>query len=500
MVPEIEAEGSQWRMLGIQAKNRLEWVLCHLANMHQSVTTVAFYDTLGPEASRFIIAQTELTSMAVSVEYVKKISQMKIEDASQEINKCVLLKNLIVFEDDIPEEDRALAKQAELNIYTLKEVVEIGRKFKEEGKATKTLPDPDHVYMFSYTSGTTGDPKGVKLTHKMILACGYAVNQRLTDKVNENDSYCSYLPAAHSFEQALFGVAIQEGMKVGFFGGIILKLTDDIALLKPTLFPSVPRLFNRIYGKIMDKFKEAQGLKGMLINIAVDSKLRHLRNGDGVHHFLYDRLVFNKVKNMLGGKVRIMITGSAPIAADVLEFLKVCFCCEICEGYGMTESSAGTCITAPEDPETGHVGGPLQNVKVRLRDIPEMGYLSTNDPPKGEVCLWGPSITKGYFKNPEKTAEAFHGEWLLSGDVGMIYPNGAIKIIDRAKNIFKLSQGEYIAPEKLENVYVQSEWIAQTWVFGDSLRDHIIGIFVCDPDRIKKYCKETGKVMDEALM
>jgi long-chain acyl-CoA synthetase len=126
----------------------------------------------------------------------------------------------------------------------------------------------------------------------------------------------------------------------------------------------------------------------------------------------------------------------------------------------MTETSAGSFVSFPDDPETGHVGGPLQNVKYRLRDIPEMGYLHTNDPPKGEVVMWGPSMMDGYFKNPDKTAEAFHdGDWLLSGDVGMILPNGALKIVDRAKNIFKLSQGEYIAPEKLENVYVKSEFV-----------------------------------------
>jgi long-chain acyl-CoA synthetase len=110
-----------------------------------------------------------------------------------------------------------------------------------------------------------------------------------------------------------------------------------------------------------------------------------------------------------------------------------------------------------------------------------MGYLSTDNPPRGEVCFWGPSVMKGYFKNPEKTAEAFHNDWLLSGDVGMILPNGSIKIIDRAKNIFKLSQGEYIAPEKLENVYVQSEWILQVWVYGDSLRDFALAFVVLDP-------------------
>ena len=146
------------------------------------------------------------------------------------------------------------------------------------------------------------------------------------------------------------------------------------------------------------------------------------------------------MKQRLGGSVRVMITGSAPISGDVLEFLKICFCCDICEGYGMTETCAGSCLTYEGDPTVGIVGGPLQNVKIRLKDIPEMGHLSSNPIPAGEVCFWGPSIMKGYFRNPEKTAEAFTEDgWLRSGDVCVVFKNGAMKIVDRAKNIFKLS-------------------------------------------------------------
>lgn len=193
-----------------------------------------------------------------------------------------------------------------------------------------------------------------------------------------------------------------------------------------------------------------------------------------------------------------MITGSAPIAPEVIDFLKISFCCEIMEGYGMTETSAGSFTTLYADPVAGHVGGPLANVKCRLRDIPEMGHLHSCDPPRGEICMKGSSIMAGYFKNPEKTAEAFdENGWLLSGDVGVVNPNGSIKIIDRAKNIFKLSQGEYIAPEKLENVYVQSSYVMQTWIYGDSLRDHIIGFFVVDPANTKKWCEANGQTLSQ---
>ena len=194
-----------------------------------------------------------------------------------------------------------------------------------------------------------------------------------------------------------------------------------------------------------------------------------------------------------------MITGSAPISPDVLDFLKIAFCCPIVEGYGMTETSAGSFTTLVGDPVSGHVGGPLCNVKCRVKDIPEMNYMSTNNPPTGELCIWGSSIMSGYFKNPEKTLEAFHDGWLCSGDVAQINPNGSVKIIDRAKNIFKLSQGEYIAPEKLENIYIQSGWLDQVWIHGEALNDFIVMIAVINMPALEKWKEENNLEEDAAL-
>jgi len=135
-----------------------------------------------------------------------------------------------------------------------------------------------------------------------------------------------------------------------------------------------------------------------------------------------------------------MVTASAPLSAEVLDFLRIAFCCDLREGYGMTETCGASCATFTADPTSGTVGGPLAQVKLRLRDIPEMNYLHTNDPPKGEVCFWGPSNMQGYFKNPEKTAETKGKDgWIYSGDVGRINKNMSLSIVDRAKNIFKLS-------------------------------------------------------------
>lgn len=191
----------------------------------------------------------------------------------------------------------------------------------------------------------------------------------------------------------------------------------------------------------------------------------------------------------------MMVTGGAPIDANVLNFLRIAFCCPILEGYGQTESCGGATVTHPNDTGSGYVGGPIACCKIKLADIPEMEYYSTDKPyPRGEILFKGPSITKGYYKNPEKTKEAFTEDgWLRSGDVGMILPNGCVKIIDRAKNIFKLAQGEYIAPEKLENVYCQSPLVGQIFVHGDSLKSYLVAIIVPDFIEVKKWAEAQGK-------
>lgn len=190
-----------------------------------------------------------------------------------------------------------------------------------------------------------------------------------------------------------------------------------------------------------------------------------------------------------------MITGSAPIDPTVLNLLKVCFMCPFLEGYGLTETSGGSSVTRPNDPNTGHVGGPLPCIKWKLMDVEAMNYLSTDKPyPRGELLMKGPAVTSGYYKNPEKTKEAFDNDgWFKTGDVAMIFPNGSAKIIDRSKNIFKLSQGEYIAPEKIEGVFGLSNWIGQSMLYGDSLRSCTVAVIVPHLHKVKEWAAANGK-------
>lgn len=231
-----------------------------------------------------------------------------------------------------------------MKIICYDEVIQAGRQAKASGNYSSVVAKPEDVFMFSYTSGTTGDPKGVKVTHKMIISCATAIKSNFNQVFDEDDIFISYLPAAHSFEQCIQGCSTITGMKIGFYAGNVLTLTDDCAKLKPTFFASVPRLYNRIYGKVMAGIKAATGVKGWLVNKAISAKLENYHNHLGVTHAIYDKIVFKKFKEILGGNVKLMITGSAPISGEVLDFLKICFCSDILEGYGMTETSAASCL------------------------------------------------------------------------------------------------------------------------------------------------------------
>ena len=317
-------------------------------------------------------------------------------------------------------------------------------------------PTADDVYIFSYTSGTTGDSKGVKLCHKNIIKT--AACNKIRVAMVPGESIISYLPYTHVFEQILLGFSLQEGLNIGFYSGDPTRIAEDCSMLKPHFFPSVPRLYNRIYSKIKGQFDDATGIKKWLVDRAVGSKSASQAATGAYTHGCWDKLVFGKTKGILGGNVRVMVTGSAPIDKTVLDFLKLCFCCPIAEGYGLTESSAASTIMDIEDTVSGHVGGPVESIKIRLKDLPDMNYTSADLPyPRGEICMYGPSIFSGYYKRPDKTAECFDAEgWFMTGDVAQVYPNGSIKIIDRSKNLFKLSQGEYIAPEKIEQILTLS--------------------------------------------
>ncbi|CDW89813.1 long-chain-fatty-acid--ligase 5 [Stylonychia lemnae] len=481
--PVQEAEGKNYRFMGIFSKNREEWAIVNLASMRSSVTIVPFYDSLGPEALSFVLNQTELITMCVDSASLRTLLKVA--------GNAHTLKNIITF-DKADEDQEKQTKELGIRMISFNDVLEEGRKVQN---AKFTEPTPDTIYMFCYTSGTTGDPKGAKLSHRYLLGCSqYCLYARAG--LCEQDVSISYLPYAHIFEQAIFVTSLGFGFRHGYYSGDPLKLFEDIALLKPTSLVVVPRIMNRIYDKIMAGVANSSGFKQGLFNRAVATKLENLRNNCQFTHWLYDRTVFKPIRDLFGGNLNKMIIGSAPISNEVLSFFKIALGFHIHEIYGQTEAGPLT-VTLSFDPTSGHVGGVSATCKLRLRDIPEMEYYHTDNPPRGEVQMKGSHMFDGYFKAPEKTLDTMDDGWITTGDVGIVFPNGSIKLVDRAKNIFKLNQGEYIAPEKLENVYCQCSLISQMFVYGDSLQSFLLGFVVIDQDVVKKWAQDRNIAFDD---
>ena len=318
--------------------------------------------------------------------------------------------------------------------------------------------------------------------------------------IAEDEVYLSYLPLAHVFERIVITLCLYKAVKIGLYSGDVQKLKYDLEDLKPTAFASVPRLYNRFYDIIQSEIKKLKGFQRTLVDRAIASKLYYLRSGAYYSHKIYDALVFNKMKKAFGGKVHLMVTGSAPISRDIIDFLKICCSCPILEGYGQTESTGASFLTAINDPLSGHVGGPLANTEFKLVDVKELGYTCKDVDagtglalPRGEVCIRGHGVFSGYYKDEEKTKEAVDTDgWLHTGDIAELRGNGSIRIIDRKKNIFKLAQGEYVASEKIETVYCQCPVIEEIFIYGDSLQSFLIGFVYPKHKIVMKWAKDKG--------
>ncbi|BFZ03559.1 hypothetical protein BsWGS_06594 [Bradybaena similaris] len=467
--------------VGIYSQNRVEYVIADQSFYRHSMTGVPLYDTLGEEACNFIINQAELTTIICD-------TNVKVKTLINRREHFPLLKTLIIFEP-VNNENKELAEKHKLTLLQSDEVEKLGK----ENPVTANPAKPEDLCMVCYTSGTTGTPKGAMLTHRNMVACLSAALKVLKSCgiiLSTSDTLISYLPLAHSYERILEAVALTTGARTGFFQGDVRKLMDDIKELQPTIFPSVPRLLNRFYDKVITGVN-ASMVKRILFRWAVNSKTKELKRGLIRNNSIWDKVVFRAVQGALGGRVRLITTGSAPISGSVLSVLRCIVGCPILEGYGQTENSAVSTLTIVGDSDPGHVGPPLPCNMIKLADVPEMDYFSNNN--KGEICIKGPNVFKGYLKDEEKTREALDAEgWLHTGDIGEWLPNGTLKIIDRKKNIFKLAQGEYIAPEKIENVLVQSPYVAQVFVHGDSLQASLVAIVVPDPETLPGLASKLG--------
>jgi len=491
---EVKAVGSGLAALGLRkgqtvgicSANRPEWTLTSIAAYSQSMVCVALYDTLGNDALEYIINHAEVP--------VACCSAKKLESVIKIVEKCPTLKTIVQWDEHpgwnnqseaIKPDHLKLAEAKGVRLIGYSELIKLGKEAKNE----PVSPAPDDLAFIMYTSGTTGVPKGVMLTHGNVMAC-VSGGVRGPLALKPGDIHLSYLPLAHILETTVEAGMWSCGGTIGFFGGDVRGLNDDIKALQPTIFAGVPRVFKRIQDRILGIIGSASCIAKGLLTRNYNKQVEHVRRGEpldqGAENFFKSR-----VRPNLGlSRCRLILTGAAPCGADLIEFLKVIVnpADGFCQGYGMTETAAGVACTWGRDHTMGHVGGPLHSVEIRLRDVVEMNYMSANN--TGEILCRGPSIFNGYYKNDQATAETLLDGWICTGDIGRWNGNGTLSIIDRKKNIFKLAQGEYVAAEKIEQVYGQSPLVGQIFVYGNSYKTFLLAICVPNAENLLKHLKE----------
>lgn len=496
---EGRAGGGDLPTIGLWSQNRPEWQIVDLAAQAYAKVSVSIYDTLGPNTVEYIANHAEISVIFVGSSHLPAILSLS--------PRLKFLK-VVVCLDELKDEARLVAsswaKHHRLEFFNFRELEQLGKTNRQE----PIIPSPDQIYSICYTSGTTGNPKGAILTHGQIALAVLSAGMGMS--FSEPGSVISYLPLAHIYGRIAELVAFNLGGAVGYFTGDPLRLLEDCQILRPTHFPSVPRVLNKIY-QIANATGDVPGFKGNVFRKAVSTKLANLHATGQLKHAIWDRIVFRKISRVLGGKIDSITSGSAPISADALDFLKIAFSCDVFDGYGMTETAAIIARTAAGDPtSSGTLGPPQPGCEIKLVDVPEMGYTSLDQPnPRGEICTRGPVNTPGYYKDAKNTSSTIDEEkWLHTGDIGEFDSCGRLRLIDRVKNIMKLSQGEYVALEKIENAYSGSPIIGQIFVHGDSLKDYLVGIVVPDPEflvgLIKRVLGTTvvmadRKALDEAV-
>ena len=454
--------------VAIISENRPEWVYSDIAILGLGAVDVPIYPSLTAESIEFILNNSESKGVIISTKFqLNKILKIK--------HNLRYLKFIVVLnEKDISNEEKF--------IYTFIEVQEMGKNlratdqnyFSQKMKAVKE----NELCTIIYTSGTTGVPKGVMLTHKNIISNVRSALEAYP--IGETDIFLSFLPLCHIFERmAGYYTGFSSGGQI-YFAESIETVAQNMLEAHPTILTSVPRLFERMYSKII-KNVESQPVKKQKIfywaievgkEYATAKKAGRIPITLSIKHKLADKLVFTKLREKTGGKLRFFISGGAALSRHLGEFFEAAGLI-IIEGYGLTESSPVIAANRFDDYKFGTVGKPFPEVEVKIAS-------------DGEILARGPNIMQGYFKNKKETDEVIHDGWLHTGDIGVFDANGFLMITDRKKHLFKTSTGKYIAPTPIENLFLSSKYIDQFVLIGDR-RMFLSALIVPDFEAIIEY-------------
>lgn len=454
--------------VAIISENRPEWVYSDMAILGLGAIDVPLYPSLTASSVEFILNNSESVGIIVSNKFqLNKI--LKIRE------NCRGLKWIIVLNDKdiIP---------GEKNLHTFSDVKERGNHFKRENphyfKENMRQCGENDLCTIIYTSGTTGEPKGVMLTHKNIVS---NINDALKSfDMRPTDVFLSFLPLCHIFERmAGYYTAFASGGLICYAQSID-TVAADLVDIKPTIVTSVPRLFERIYSRIIKNVESQPEKKQKIFYWALETgrkyhaarKANNIPIGLSIKHKLADKLVFGKLRARTGGNLRFFISGGAALARELGEFFEAVGIL-VCEGYGLTESSPVIAANRLDDYKFGTVGKPFPSVEIKIAQ-------------DGEILAKGPNIMQGYYKNKKETEATIKDGWLHTGDIGVFDAEGFLMITDRKKHLFKTSAGKYIAPTPIENLFLASKYIEQFILIGDR-RMFLSALIVPDFEALKEY-------------
>src|SRR5215216_5124574 len=452
--------------ISILAHTRPEWTHACFGILTAGGTLVTIYQTNSPEECQYVLHHSD--SRAVFVENAAQLAKIQqIED------QCPELEHVIVMEPDADDVGYAL---------TLEQLQERGRtRDDSEWEARYEAVTPDDICLYIYTSGTTGPPKGCLLSHGNYRAITDSVARQTVLKQGE----CSYLflPLAHAFAILIQFATFDLGVTLAYWSRDTQRIISDLTEVNPTFFPSVPRMFEKIYTLATASVEDKAQLRK---TIEVGVRVRQLQEaGHEVPAELQrafdkaEEALFKNVRGLFGQKMRECVTGAAPIAAEILEFFYACGV-PVMEGYGMTETATSATVNRPEGNNFrfGSVGKPQKGVELRIGD-------------DGEVLIKGPNIFQGYYKNDNATKETLEDGWLHTGDLGRLDEDGFLYITGRKKDIIITAGGKNITPANLENGLKQNRWISQAVVVGDR-RPYLIALITLDPEEAPALAAQLG--------
>jgi long-chain acyl-CoA synthetase len=459
--------------VSLLSNTRVEWLLCDIGIMCAAGATTTIYPSNTPTECEFIINDSD-TRFVICEDASQLDKLLSVRAAMPQVKHVVIIDGKSGHDGWVVSLDDLKRKGRERHQATPAQYEEVARSVESH-----------HLATLIYTSGTTGMPKGVELTHDNWVFEGEAMDA--IGVMSPADKQYLWLPMAHSFGKVLEVALIRIGIPTAIDGRID-KIVENLAVVKPTFVAAVPRIFEKVYNKVVSGAKDGGGVKYKIFTwaLGVGKEVSQLKQAGkkpvgllGIKYGIADKLVFSKLKARFGGRLRFFISGSAALNRDIAEFFHAADML-ILEGYGLTETSAASYVNRLEKYKFGTVGLPVPGVEVRIAEE------------DGEILLGGRGIMRGYHNNPEANAETLDNGWLRTGDIGVIDADGFLKITDRKKDLIKTSGGKYVAPQNLEGKLKAScTYLSQVIVHGNN-RNFCSALITLEPDNLAKWGNDNG--------